>query len=408
MSELKVNKVSPRSGTDVTLGDSGDTFTVPTGASLVATDELKTNKISPSSGTSFTFGDSGDTFTIPSGATITNNGTATGFGGNTDPFRNRIINGNMSVDQRNETATINGTGVTYNVDRFLGRGVSSAGVFTLVRTAVAPTNFYRSLAATVTTADSSIASSSSYRVQQFIEGYNISDLNWGTSDAQSVTLSFYVRSSVTGTFGGNLANGDFDRFNVFSYTINSANTWERKTITISGDTSGNWNTGNSIGIRLNFSLGAGSTLLGSAGSWGSSTKEGVTGQTNLIATNNATWYITGVQLEVGTSATDFAFVPFDVNLQRCQRYYYEYQLGYLGGYSRRAGTGAAFSALEDATHPVQMRASPTITAGTPTYINASSLSFTASSHGFVARVTSSSSSGYYRAYETDVEVNAEL
>ena len=277
------------------------------------------------------------------------------------PFRNRIINGNMSVDQRDETATINGTGVTYNVDRFLGRGVSSAGVFTLVRdTSVAPTNFYRSLKATVTTADSSIASGSSYRVQQFIEGHNISDLEWGTSNAQSVTLSFYVRSSVTGTFGGNLANGDFNRFNVFSYTINSANTWERKTITISGDTSGNWNTGNSIGIRLNFSLGAGSTLLESAGSWGSSTKEGVTGQTNLIATNSATWYITGVQLEVGTSASDFELLPHDINLTRCQRYYYERVAENAYGPGAQGMQIGSSNTMIQGYHPVKMRTAPTM------------------------------------------------
>jgi dipeptidyl aminopeptidase/acylaminoacyl peptidase len=154
-----------------------------------------------------------------------------------------------------------------------------------------------------------------------VEGYNISDLNWGTSDAQSVTLSFWVRSSVTGTLGGSVANGDFNRFNPFSYTISSANTWEYKTVTIAGDTSGTWYTNNGIGIRLNFSLGAGSAKLGTAGTWTSSTKEGVTGQVNPIQTNGSTFYITGVQLEAGGSASNFEYLQYGQQYANCQRYY---------------------------------------------------------------------------------------
>ena len=236
-------------------------------------------------------------------------------------FRNIIINGDMSVDQRNATSTINAGSVTYNVDRFLGRGASSAGVFTLAQDTDSPDSFTNSLKATVTTADSSVDSGASYRVQQVVEGTNASQLNWGTSSAKTVTLSFYVKSSVAGTFGGSLANGDYNRFNVFSYTISSTNTWERKSVTITGDTSGTWATNTGLGIRVNWSLGAGSTYVGSAGSWGSSPKEGVTGQTNLIETNGATFRITGVQLEVGSVASDFEFLPIDVNLLRCQRYF---------------------------------------------------------------------------------------
>ena len=242
----------------------------------------------------------------------------------TNRAKNRVINGDMRIDQRNVTSTINATGVTYNVDRWLGRGVGSDGVFTLAQDTTSPVNFTNSLKAAVTTADGDIAAGSSYRIQQQIEGNNIADLNWGTSDAQSVTLSFFVRSSVTGTFGGSLANGDFDRFNVFSYTISSANTWEKKTVTIAGDTAGTWYTNNSIGIRINFSLGAGSNLLASAGSWGASTKEGVSGQTNLIATNSATFYLTGVQLEPGITATSFEHRQFGQELELCQRYYQKY------------------------------------------------------------------------------------
>nr|AOE13328.1 hypothetical protein [uncultured bacterium] len=274
--------------------------------------------------------------------------------------KNKIINGDMRVDQRDGTATINATGVTYNVDRWLGRGVGSAGVFTLAQDTTSPANFTNSLKATVTTADSSIASGSSYRIQQMVEGYNMADLNWGTSDAQSVSLSFWVRSSQTGTFGGSVGNGDFNRFNVFSYTISSANTWEYKTVTIAGDTSGTWVTNNTLGLRLNFSLGAGSTLLASAGSWGSSTKEGVTGQTNVIATNSATFYVTGVQLEANTTATPFENLQYGTQLELCQRYYQQYGSSSV----TPIGAGVWFTTTQVLgllTFPVIMRTAPTIT-----------------------------------------------
>lgn len=236
--------------------------------------------------------------------------------------KNIVINGGMRIDQRNGTDTINATGVTYNVDRWLGRGVSSAGVFTLTQDTNSPANFTNSLKATVTTADGSIGSGSSYRVQQVIEGNNAANLNWGTSAAQSVTLSFWVRSSVTGTFGGSVANGDYNRFNPYSYTISSANTWEYKTVTIAGDTSGTWATNSGLGIRINWSLGAGSSKIGTAGTWTSSSLEGVTGQTNLIATNSATFYLTGVQFETGSAATDFEHRSYGEDLALCQRYFY--------------------------------------------------------------------------------------
>lgn len=274
--------------------------------------------------------------------------------------KNKIINGDMRVDQRDGTATINATGVTYNVDRWLGRGESSEGVFTLAQDTTSPANFTNSLKATVTTADSSIASGSSYRIQQMVEGYNIADLNWGTSDAQSVTLSFWVRSSVTGTLGGSVGNGDYNRFNPFSYTISSANTWEYKTVTIAGDTSGTWVTNNALGLRLNFSLGAGADRLGTAGTWTSSIKEGATGQVHPIQTNGSTFYITGVQLETGTSATPFENLQYGQQLARCQRYYQQY--GSSG--STAIGAGMWFTTTQILglfTFPVIMRAAPTIT-----------------------------------------------
>ena len=279
------------------------------------------------------------------------------------PFRNKIVNGDLSVDQRDGTATINGTGVTYNVDRFLGRGVASAGVFTLAQDTTSPDNFTSSIKATVTTADSSIATGSSYRLQTNIEGINMADMNWGSSSARTAVLSFYVRSSVTGTFGLSVANGNFDRFRVFSYTIDSADTWERKIITVPGDTSGTWPTNNSLSVRLNWSLGIGTNVDGTAGSYGSSTAEGLQGQTNLIATNNATFFLTGVQFEVGEIATDFEHLPHDVQLTRCQRYLYKNTNNADGASASSMGMAYSTSAMQEAhfTFPCEMRTAPTCT-----------------------------------------------
>ena len=272
-------------------------------------------------------------------------------------FRNIIINGDMSIAQRTTSAvTINSGTIQYGIDRFGARGMSSAGVFTIEQSTDAPTNFVNSFKATVTTADSSIASNATYRVVQHIEGNMIRNLNWGTAQAQDVTLSFKVKSSLTGTFGGAIINGNYDRFYNFSYTISSANTWTDVSVTIDGDTSGTWVTNNTLGIRLSLSLGAGSGEVGSAGSWGTATYEGVSGQTNLIATNGATWQITGVQLEAGTTASDFEFLPVDVNLRRCQRYFYKLlQEQWLFNISNST------SRRTNVDFPVQMRTTPTST-----------------------------------------------
>jgi len=238
--------------------------------------------------------------------------------------RNLIINGDMRINQRgNYSTTVNGTGVFYSVDRWLGRGKASAGVFNILANSSLgeqPDRFTNHVVLDVTTA-STPTSNDSYSFQQFIEGYNISKLNWGTSAAKSITLSFWAKSTLTGTFGGSVANGDYNRFNPFSYTISAANTWEYKTVTITGDTSGSWSTTNGNSMRVIFSIGAGSGRLGTAGTWTSSVLEGVTGQTNHIATNGSNLRITGVQIEEGTSATPFEHLQFGQQLALCQRYY---------------------------------------------------------------------------------------
>jgi hypothetical protein len=293
------------------------------------------------------------------------------FAGISNPvnFRNRIINGDMQIDQRNAGAsvTVNTSGNFFSVDRFLGTAQVADGVFTLQQSTTAPTGFINSIIATVTTADASIAATQQYFFGQYIEGFNVADLGWGTANAKTVTVSFWVRSSLTGTFGGSIINSAFNRSYPFTYTINSANTFEFKTITIAGDTSGTWLKDSGVGIRLIFSLGAGSTYSGTAGAWAGSYYAGATGQTNVIATSGATLYITGVQLEAGEQASGFEFMPIDVNLGRCQRYCYRYYIANNAG-NQPGPIGFADSttvSVGTVAFPVEQRAIPTlVTTGT--------------------------------------------
>ena len=237
-------------------------------------------------------------------------------------FKNRIINGAMMIDQRNAGAalTVNSGTDYFAVDRFTSVGTSAAGVFTVQRSTTAPTGFINSLLATVTTADSSLGTTNQYYVSQIIEGLNVADLAWGSASAQTITLSFWVRSSVTGTYGGSIRNSATDRSYAFTYTINSANTFEYKTVTIAGDTSGTWLTTNGVGMHVIWQFGLGSTRVTTAGSWAAGNYKGASGVTNLMATNGATFYITGVQLEEGSTATSFDYRPYGTELALCQRY----------------------------------------------------------------------------------------
>lgn len=238
-------------------------------------------------------------------------------------LRNRIINGDMRIDQRNAGAavTINTLAGGYTVDRWFATGKAAAGVFTVQRLSTpVPAGFTNILACTVTTS-ATPGSTDAYVIGQFIEGFNVSDLAWGSASAQTVTLSFRVYSSLTGTFGGSIANNAANRCYPFSFSIGSANTWTTISVTIPGDTTGTWLTDNSAGIKLYLDLGSGSSLRGTAGAWGSTFYTGVTGGTNVIATNGATFYLTGVQLEVGTVATPFERRQYGQELATCYRYY---------------------------------------------------------------------------------------
>ena len=267
--------------------------------------------------------------------------------------RNRIINGDMRIDQRNAGAAVT-TGDAYPVDRFQLRN-GSDGTVSGQQISDAPSGFINSLKWTTTAADASLSAAQYTAVYTAIEGLNITDFAWGTASAATVTLSFWVKSSITGTFSGALANSAYDRSYPFNYTISVASTWEYKTITIAGDTSGTWLTTNGIGIRLYMSLGAGSNFTGTANAWNATGRTAsTTGTASVIGTLNATWQITGVQLEAGSVATPFEHRQYGQELALCQRYYYQSDiLIYVGG------NGSNF--IDTLQHTiVPMRTTPTI------------------------------------------------
>ena len=241
------------------------------------------------------------------------------------PFRNIIINGDMSIDQRNggSSVTVGTVNPLYTLDRMPVQS-SQSSKFSIQQNAgsVTPPTYFKNYIGATSLSAYTVASGDYFTIRQGIEGSNIINLAWGTSDAKTVTLSFWVRSSLTGTFGGSFTNSAFNRSYPFSYTITSANTWEKKSITVAGDTSGTWLTTNGVGIYVTFGLGVGSTYSGTSGAWSASGLLSATGATSVVGTNAATFYMTGLQLEAGTAASDFEFLPYDINLQRCQRYYY--------------------------------------------------------------------------------------
>ena len=238
-------------------------------------------------------------------------------------FKNRIINGAMIIDQRNAGASTTPTvSATYNLDRWQV-GITVASKFSVQQNAgsvTPPTGYSKYLGCTSLSAYS-VLTGDSLRIQQPIEGQNMVDFAWGTASASTVTLSFWVRSSLTGTFGGSITNSNGTRSYPYTYTVSSANTWEQKSVTIAGDTTGTWLTDNGVGAIVAFSLGAGATYSGTAGAWASGFYLSATGATSVVGTNGATFYITGVQLEKGSTATSFDYRPYGTELSLCQRYY---------------------------------------------------------------------------------------
>jgi len=238
-------------------------------------------------------------------------------------FRNRIINGAMLIDQRNAGASVTPANGSYTLDRWQNY-ITQSSKFSVQQNAgsVTPPAGFTNYYGVTSLSAYSVLAGDYFTIQQRIEGYNVADLAWGTANAKTVTLSFWVRSSLTGTFGGVFTNGGFNRVYPFTYTISSANTWEQKTVTVAGDTTGTWATTNTSGIEIEFSLGAGSTYSGTAGAWAGGTwLASATGATSVVGTNGATFYITGVQLERGSVATNFDYRPHATELALCQRYF---------------------------------------------------------------------------------------
>jgi hypothetical protein len=276
-------------------------------------------------------------------------------------FKNRIINGAMVIDQRNAGASISAADGSHVVDRwrmYLASGSGSKGNMQQNLGSVTPPTGFKNYIGFTTTSAYSVASGDAYAFQQRIEGFNIADLGWGTANASAVTLSFRVYSSLTGTFGGSLRNSDGTRSYPFSYTISSANTWTTISIAISGETTGTWVVNNGVGAYLSFGLGVGSTYSGTAGAWASASYWSATGATSVVGTNGATFYITGVQLEVGSTATSFDYRPYGTELALCQRYYQQ-----VGSSAASSALFSSYGANTNAVNwqfKVTMRTTPTI------------------------------------------------
>ena len=293
--------------------------------------------------------------------------------------RNRIINGDMRIDQRNAGASVTSApGGAFSVDRFASYA-SGGGVYTTQRSIDVPTGqgFVNSIINTVTTTDSPTGSDY-YLVEQSIEGFNSADLGWGTAAAKSVSVSFWVKSSLTGTYTIALRNSGLNRAYRATYTIGSANTWEQKTITVAGDTTGTWLTDNGRGISVGFTLGAGSDYISTGNTWSASDDFAATGQTQWIGTNGATFYITGVQLEPGSTATPFERRSYGQELSLCQRYYEtSFPIGTApaqntgaSGHTLFAGNSDGGSIAVYKGFMVSKRAAPTVVTYNPSAANA--------------------------------------
>ena len=281
------------------------------------------------------------------------------------PFglKNRIINGDMRIDQRNAGASITvTTGNVYGADRFNSSKSTSSGTMTVQQSTTAPTGFKNSLLHTVSTGASPAAGDQN-RVEHCVEGYNFADLDFGTANAKTFTFSFWVRSSVTGTYAVAFLNAAWNRSYVATYTVSSANTWEQKTITIAGDTTGTWATDNTVGIRFKFDLGSGSTSnTATPNQWVSGEYYRTSSTVTLLSTTGATFYITGVQLEVGSTATPFERRMYGNELALCQRYCFVD--GYVGNAYTRFPLAYATSTTQSLTvlsFPVTMRTVPSLT-----------------------------------------------
>lgn len=330
------------------------------------------------------------------------------YGGKVSPisnrFTNRIINGAMMIDQRNAGAAVtNVVGAAYSVDRWVTLGYV-ASKFTAQQSSTAPVGFSNSLLATSSSAYT-VGAGEAFALAQYVEGFNFSDMGWGTANAKTVTLSFQVYSSLTGTFGGALRNNADNRSYPFSYSVPVANTWTTISVTVAGDTTGTWvGSTNGVGVRVIFSLGSGSTFSGTAGAWAGANYFSATGATSVVGTNGATFYITGVQLEKGSTATSFDYRPYGTELSLCQNYFKSATNHPLG----LAASGYGY--FGQTCFPTTMRVNPTI-AGNFVALNSGVVgTFSVSSSsvdGFTPYCSSNNLSVNYQ-YAMNYTANAEL
>ena len=312
-------------------------------------------------------------------------------------MRNRIINGAMVIDQRNAGASVTPTDSSYTLDRWFVR-CSQASKFTIQQNAgsvTPPVGFSKYLGVTSTSAYS-VASGDFFFNAQAIEGYNIADLGFGTASAKTITISFQVYSSLTGTFGGTIRNGANNRYCPFSYTVSSANTWTTISVTIAGDTTGTWATDNTAGLYIYFNLGTGSTYSGgTSGVWGSTAYFTPAGTVSVVGTSGATFYITGVQLEVGSSATGFEYRQYSTELMLCQRYYAVTATALYGSLSSPNGQGNV-----QWFYKTTMRTAPTVTGNPATTTVTSTADFAAGQ--------TNNTGGYFASFASGSTASAEL
>lgn len=262
-------------------------------------------------------------------------------------FRNRLINGDFLIDQRNAGASLTNTVAnSWPVDRWRIYG-DVAGKFSAQQNYnISPPPGFISHIGILSLSAYSVGASEVFQLTQAIEGYNVADLAWGTSSATAVTLSFWVQSSISGTFGGAVQNSATNRSYPFLFNIISANAWEYKKITIPGDTTGTWLKDNSAGVVIRFCFGSGSTHSGVSGVWASADYRTANTATSLVGTNGATFYLTGVQFEKGGSATPFETLPFSVRISLCQRYFEKsYAIGTVPGTA--GGNGAIIGSRQN-------------------------------------------------------------
>lgn len=371
-STLVTDSTSTTTGSIITAGGAGvaKALFVGTTANVAGT----TDSSSSTTGAITTAGGVGIAKALNVGTTLAVAGNSTFTGSvnapNTFGFKNRIINGAMVIDQRNAGAsvTLSSASSSYGLDRFLTVNATD-GTITYQQVVDAPSGFYNSTKLTVTTADASLSAAQTFRYIQRIEANNLADFNLGTASANTFTVSFWVKSSLTGTFAFAVNNYNVsDQSYVTSYTINSANTWEQKFITITAPTTGTFNTGTNVGLEVVWGLGVGTNFnTATQNQWVAANVYSFLGATSVVGTLNATWNITGVQLEKGSQATSFDFRSIGTELVLCRRYFQLLQAG--------IGTNNTTTSIARLTWPmvVSLRASPTIAAvGTPTFFDGSS------------------------------------